>query len=174
MSPLPAALLAAAVEIERHAAEAGWDQPARMYALVPTDDLLAQEPDLAVRLALDPGRAAALTPVEQDPLPDDRPLDEVLGAIAWPPTVVGCAVVVERLVLPPAAEAQLPDDPSEARRWAQQHPQRQEVRIVAAVLRDGHSEAVVRVRGHDDPTDLLTGAEVAPGLVEALALTFED
>ena len=33
-------LRAAVLEIEAHAAEAGWDQPARLYALVPTADLV--------------------------------------------------------------------------------------------------------------------------------------
>ena len=37
-------LRAAVREIEAHAAEAGWDQPARLYALVPTSDLVAASP----------------------------------------------------------------------------------------------------------------------------------
>lgn len=35
-----AALRTAVREIEGYAAEAGWDQPARLFALVPTADLL--------------------------------------------------------------------------------------------------------------------------------------
>ena len=47
MSPHPRAdegLATAVLEIERHAAEAGWDQPARLFALVETARLVAREP----------------------------------------------------------------------------------------------------------------------------------
>ncbi len=52
-------LRAAVREIEPHAAEAGWDQPARLYALVPTSDLLAREPALAAAMGLDGRRPPA-------------------------------------------------------------------------------------------------------------------
>jgi hypothetical protein len=73
-------------EIEAHAHEAGWDQPPQLYALVPTDELLAREPALAAQLGLDAGTAAgSLTPVQQEALPDARPLEETLREIIWPP-----------------------------------------------------------------------------------------
>ena len=43
-------LATAVLEIERHAAEAGWDQPARLFALVETAGLVAREPHLADNL----------------------------------------------------------------------------------------------------------------------------
>ena len=89
----PTPLARAVAEIERHVADDGWDQPARLYALAPTDDLVTLEPDLADRLGLDadaPPRQ--LHPVEQE-LPDDA-LEEVLATIAWPGTVVGCALAL--------------------------------------------------------------------------------
>ena len=52
---------------------------------------------------------AALTPIEQDEIPAGKPLDEFLGTIAWPDAVVGCALTVERLMLPPSAEASVPE-----------------------------------------------------------------
>ena len=35
-------LTRAIVEVERHAAASGWDQPARLFALVDTEELLAR------------------------------------------------------------------------------------------------------------------------------------
>src|SRR4051794_10358124 len=109
---LDAALQTAVREIEAHASEAGWDKPARLYALVPTSDLLAREPALAAAMGLDEVAAAgSLTPVEQDDVPVNKPLESVLGQIMWPAEVFGCAAVVERLGLPPDADGQLPPDP---------------------------------------------------------------
>ena len=76
---------------------------------MPTADLIASEPGLADQLSDDP---ASITPVEQE-LPADRELEDLLTEIVWPDTVAGCAAVVERIMLPPEAEASLPDDPDE-------------------------------------------------------------
>ena len=62
-----------------------------------------------------------------------------LNGITWPETVHGCAALVERVVLPPDVEAQLPDEPARAASYAAEHPDRQEVRIVAAATRAGAS-----------------------------------
>lgn len=163
-------LARAVVEIERHVADAGWDQPPRLYALAPTDELLDREPALAAQV--ESADAGELTPVEQG-LPDQT-LDDVLATIAWPPTVVGCALAVERVVLPPGAEDGMPTFPGDAARWAAAHPDRSEVRIVVGVLRDGARTSVLRVRGHDDDGDLLRDPELAPELTEALAATLAD
>ena len=53
--PQDPALAAAVLEIESHIAEAGWDQPARLYALVDTARIVAQEPTLASQMGLDVG-----------------------------------------------------------------------------------------------------------------------
>ena len=50
MSPSDA-LVAALLEIERHVGGIGWDQPARLFALVPTAELIAAEPQLAEHLS---------------------------------------------------------------------------------------------------------------------------
>ena len=45
--------------------------------------------------------------------------------------------------------------------------------MTVAVLRDGARESAVRLREKDSPTEVLTGADLVPGLAEALAATFE-
>ncbi|HSI93495.1 MAG TPA: PPA1309 family protein [Jiangellaceae bacterium] len=167
-------LTRAVTEIERHAAGRGWDQPPRLYALAPTEELIRREPGLAVRLGAGTGavQSEGLTPVEQE-LPD-RSLEDVLATITWPDTVTGCALVVERIVLPPDAEQTMPDDPDDAVTWAQNHPGRTDVRIVVGVLRDGSRSSVLRVRGHDDDTDLIHDPDFSPDLGAALAETLAE
>lgn len=169
-----ASLRRAVDEIERHVAEGGWNQPPRLYALAPTDDLVRREPRLAGGLGIDPEDPPAdtLTPVEQQ-IPD-RPLEDLLPTIEWPDTVVGCALAVERIVLPPAAEESMPDDADAVNDWAQQHPGRTDVRIVVGVLRDGTRTSVLRVRGHDADTDLIRDPEFSPDLGDVLAETLAD
>jgi hypothetical protein len=160
-------------EIEAHVHEAGWDQAPQLYALVPTDQLLAREPALAAQLGLDAGTAAgSLTPVQQEALPDDRPLEETLQQIMWPADVAGCAAVLERLTLPPEAERDLPDDPALAQQYAEAHPDRQEVRMAAGVSRDGNQHCVLRVR--TDEGALVQGPDLVPNLTGLLLDTLRD
>ena len=164
-------------EIEAHASEAGWDQPARLYALVPTSDLLAREPALAAAMGLEEATAAgSLTSVEQDDVPLDQPLETVLEQIMWPAEVLGCAAVVERLVLPPGADAdaQLPEDARSAEEFAAEHPDRQEVRIVAGATRDGSTYCALRMRTHDDPLSVLESPDLVPALLELLRSTLDN
>ena len=169
------ALKTAVREIEAYAAEAGWDQPARLFALVPTADLLAREPGLAEALGVDGGTAAeALTPVEQEPVTADQQVEDVLAQIMWPAEVFGCAAVVERLVLPPSVDGQLPDDPEAAQEFAAEHPDRQEVRIVAAATRGGSTYCALRLRSHDDDFSVLESRDLVPALLELLSGTLEQ
>jgi hypothetical protein len=168
------ALVAAIREIETHAAESGWDQPARLFALVPTDDLVRREPALAEALGITGGAVeGALTPVEQEAVGDDQ-LERLLETISWPDNVAGCATIVERLVLPPGADAELPEGRREAAAFARQHPDRQEVRIVAGATRAGATYCALRLRAHDDPGSVLTGPDLVPGLLELLAATLQE
>ena len=163
------------LEIESHIAEAGWDQPARLYALVNTADLVRQEPDLAAAMGLDEASAAgSLTPVEQEQLPPGDLLEDALGLIAWPPSVAGCAAVVERLVLPPDVEDDLPDDVEAAAEFAREHPDRQEVRIVAGVTRAGSTYSAMRLRAHDDAQSVVGGTDLVPGLTALLGSTLDN
>lgn len=170
------ALGRAVIEIERHVSSAGWDQPAQLFALVPTEDLLAAEPQLAAELGADDA-SQPLTPVAQGELPggDDEHLADALARIEWPDGVSGCAVAVERIVLPASVETGLADAESDAElaRLAGSDPRRHEVRMVAAVLRDGDRFGAVRLRTHDEDSAVLTGVDLVPTLCQVLSLTFE-
>jgi hypothetical protein len=169
------ALAAAVLEIESHIAGDGWDQPARLYALVDTAALVAREPALASMMGLDAASAeGSLTPVEQDQLAADRPLEVALESIVWPPDVTGCAAVVERLVLPPDADEQIPGDPQSAEEFAREHPERQEVRIVAGVTRAGATYCALRLKAHDDDQSVVGGADLVPALLQLLSATLDE
>lgn len=169
------ALAAAVLEIEKHLAADGWDQPARLYALVETARLLEHEPALAHAMGLDEAaEQGSLTPVEQDQLQHDVPLEDVLHSISWPDSVAGCAAVVERLVLPPDADDELPDGAEAARQFAREHPDRQEVRIVAGATRHGATYCALRMRAHDEDGSVLGGVDLVPGLLRLLGATLTE
>ncbi|SHF80935.1 hypothetical protein SAMN05443575_0953 [Jatrophihabitans endophyticus] len=181
-------LEAALAEIEAHVHAAGWDRGPTLFALVSVGRFTADDPVTARRLGIDTLPPDALTPVEQDDLPD-QPLDELLAGIAWPDSVAGCAVTQEIVILPPSAESTLTDADAASR--AADHPERREARLAAGVLRDGSNAALLRMRGTgpagdghgsagpDDGAepaggagdDLLTGPDLAPNLVAALQAT---
>ncbi|MGH8968714.1 MAG: PPA1309 family protein [Actinomycetes bacterium] len=172
-----ARLTQVALDIERHVAATGWDQPPHLYALVETADLLRREPQMAGELGGPAEGAAlpgALTPVDQDELPSHRSLEELLAGISWPDEVLGTAVSVERLMVPPDAEREMPRDESQALQWLGAHPEREEVRLVVAVLRDGSRAGVLRMRSHDDEQSVLSGPDLVPGLADALSATLRD
>lgn len=177
--PQHAQVEVAAAEIEMHVSAGGWDQRPALFALVRAAELPADERAAVARLGLlDTGNA--LTPVEQEPLPD-VPLDEALAQIGWPATVAGCALCQEIVILPPDAAAGVPDDDAGA---AAAHPERHEARLVVAVLRDGTRASLLRLRDGAEPTsqveqtptggELLTGPDLAPNLAEALLATLRD
>ncbi|MEP7159670.1 MAG: PPA1309 family protein [Dermatophilaceae bacterium] len=165
-------LVACALLTERHVAAAGWDQPVRLFALVETAKLIAAEPALADRL--DDTLPGALSAVEQEDLPPTDPLDDFLAWLSWPAEVDGLALAVERIVVPPEAEAGLPDDPEEAAQALVAHPDRVDVRLFAAVTRDGESTCLLRQRTHDSDEAVAVGHDIAPGLLTALAATLTE
>ncbi|MCD4525453.1 PPA1309 family protein [Nocardioides sp. cx-173] len=169
------ALASAILEIESHLAQDGWDQPARLYALVDTARLVSHEPALAAAMGLDhASEQGSLTAIEQDQLSPEVELERALETISWPPEVLGCAAVVERLVLPPDADAQIPEDETEAQRYAREHPDRQEVRIVAGATRHGATYCALRLRAHDDDQSVVGGIDLVPGLLALLGATLTD
>ncbi|MDN5744331.1 MAG: PPA1309 family protein [Nocardioidaceae bacterium] len=169
------ALAAAVLEVEGHHARIGWDQPAGLYALVNTATLVVQEPELAAQLGLDtPAEQGSLTPIEQETLPPEQELEQVLPGIVWPEQVIGCVAVVERLVLPPAADGHVPQDPTAAREFAREHPAAEEVRIVAGVTRHGASYCALRLRSHDEDNAVMGGADLVPALLELLHETLRS
>jgi hypothetical protein len=174
MAPQALALRLAVVEVERHASASGWDQPARLFALVPTLELAAAEPTLAAELGITDGSQQPLTPVEQELEEDQQSLDDLLGQIMWPKSVAGALAVVERVVLPPEAEEAVPDEPHLAAAFAAEHPNREDVRIAVGVLRSGEAHCVLRMRSHDRDDALVHGSDVVPQLVEALRETLVE
>ncbi|SFS53120.1 PPA1309 family protein [Saccharopolyspora flava] len=164
------ALPVATREVEEFVAAAGWDQPTQIFALVATETMLAAAPDMADQL--DP-EASPLTPLAQESLPSDD-LGEALARIEWPEQVIGCALVQEIVVLPPEAEAALPEDAEGARKLAAEHPDRREARLVGAVLRGGAAHScVMRLRGQEGQDDeIFNDPSLAPNLIKALQATF--
>ncbi|GAB7190369.1 PPA1309 family protein [Kineococcus sp. NUM-3379] len=183
LSPPTGALWQTVAEIERHVAGNGWGSPVRLFALVRTAEAIRRDPALADRLPADVVEAAEadpghLTSVEQDDLPPVGDLDGFLGGLSWPPAVDGAAVVVEKVLLPPDAEAEVrastPAEDDARLEALAAHPAAEDVRIAVGVLRDGRHECVVRSRSRDRDTDVATGADLVPGLVAALQATLGD
>lgn len=181
------ALVAALVEVEQHVAGAGWDQPARLFALVDTDSLIEAEPQLASHLGLrastETGLPGALTSIEQEHF---NPGDDLAGALQqmmWPANVTGCALSVERSFLPAGVEDDLPTDPGVAATFVAEHPRREDVRVVVGAVRPGPGAAVAvgepRVLSHglarlvSRPDDLLAGDDLVPGLTELMEHTLD-
>lgn len=164
---LPVALVAALAEIERHVGAQGWDQPARLFALVRTDELIRAEPSLAEHLQ--PGEPDALSSVEQEDFHGGDDLQSVLARIQWPASVAGCALSLERTFLPAGFEDEIPSDPDQAAQFVNNHASRQDVRVVVGVLRDGSQHGLARLVSA--PDELLGGRELVPGLATALADT---
>jgi hypothetical protein len=163
----PVFLEAVAAEIEAHVGASGWDQPPTLFALVRAAQFAVDEPETAARLGLHEAPGTALTPIEQEELPEG-PLDQTLAQIAWPESVTGCALSQEIVLLPPAAEDIVGADPAAAA----SHPERREARLVVAVLREGASAAVLRLRSAAGAEEeLLTGPDLAPNLIAALLAT---
>lgn len=162
-------------DIELAASRAGWDHAPSLYALVPTKDLLEQHDvpaDIADQLRRGwDGTGAHLSAIIQEDLPEDD-LEEVLGRLAWPDSVAGAALTVERIIVPPEVEEQAPADPEAAVEFISNHPERQDVRLAAGVLRSGESWTAVRARAFDQDDKVGSGTNLVPGLVEALHASF--
>jgi hypothetical protein len=172
--PVADPLSIAALDTERHVAASGWDQNPRLFALVPTADLLEREPHLRSQMRGADLAEGALSAIEQENLPRTSNLESLLGGIAWPDTVVGAALAVERVVVPPEAERDLPEHAETAVDALASHPLRQDVRLLVAVTRDGQSRCLLRQRAHDSDEKVALGDEIAPGLVHALKATLQD
>jgi hypothetical protein len=161
------------LDLERHSAQSGWDAPPRLYALIETAELRRHQPALAEELGI-PADADSIAALEQPPVADSgaASIEDLLGMIVWPAQVDGCALVVERIVLPPEAEAVLPAvDDEEIVAWVAEHPRREDVRVVVGVLRDGSRHSALRLRTHDDDDEVLSGPDLVPALADVLAAT---
>jgi hypothetical protein len=159
------ALMQAVRDVELHESGEGWDRPPAIFALVPTEDLVRDEPELAAELGLSVD-AGGLTAVAQEDLELDDGLPTALGRLEWPSAVVGVVLALETVAVPADVEAAAPDEDAGA--WAMTQDGREEARVVVGVLRDGRRASALRWRTHDDDTDVLAAPDLAPGLAEAL------
>lgn len=177
-SPRQVALARAVVELEEYVAARGWDAPVRVYALVRTAAALEADPSLAQILdercvaeaAEDP---ELLTTIEQEHLPEAADLEDLVVQLAWPETVDGVALSVERSVLPPEAEdeAAAIEDPTERLAYLASRTDLEDVRMVVGVLRSGESWCALRARSRDEAARVAQGSRLVPGLTDALAST---
>ena len=158
-------------EIEAYVAADGWDGPVRVFSLVDAETAMSVNSALAAEL---PADAAGLLSIEQEGLPSSDSIDELLGRLAWPDAVDGAAISLERVTLPPEAEAEIPDDTEEARRFVAADPRREDIRMVVGVLRNGESWCTIRLRSHDSQAEAISGADLVPEMIEALLATFAD
>ncbi len=159
----------ALVEIERYLSHGGWDQPARLFALAPTRDLVAAEPSLAEQLNL--ANEDGLSSIEQDDFQAGEDLLVELSKIKWSDAVVGAAIGVERCFLPAQVEAEIPDDPQSAADFVANHEAREDIRVVIGVLRTGQRFGVARILSQ--PEELLSGSGLVPVLEQALSETLK-
>lgn len=163
-------LIAALADVERHVTELGWDQPARLFALVSTKELLEREPQLVGRIP--EGADDGLSAVEQDEFHATDNVFQRLREIYFPDTVEGAALAIEQVMLPEQFRDELPDDDAEAAEFVRKHPDRVDVRAVVGVLRDGSRYGLVRFKSN--PDDLLSGEDTVLNLPEALAETLRS
>lgn len=150
----------------------GWDRPATLFALVPTE--LVQ--DVIAAGETDGTETPPLSLVVQDDLPDHiRPgsdeLGEYIATVRWPEVVVG-AVLAQEIMFRNSA------DPEAVPRQA---------RIFTGVIDGGPDRTLLQLRPDEedlaadpfaeDKVELLgglEGAEIAPGVTSMLRFTFED
>lgn len=174
-TPQQSALRQAVDEIEMTASRLGWDRPPALYALVRTEEMIENEAVPAdIRAGLEKswnGTADHLSAVAQDPMHEDE-VEDVLPRLAWPESVYGAVLTLERIIVPPEVEDEAPEDPEEALTFISNHPSRTDVRLIVGVTRDGESWCEVRARNFDDPTRVGKGENLAPSLVEALKIGF--
>lgn len=173
---IPDVLVAALAEIERHVGAEGWDQPARVFALVRTDELMRAEPALADQLA--DAAPDSLSAIEHDDVftgdaaaPAVAQVVAALEDVEWSPGVAGVALVLQRGFLPAGVEVNLPEDADAAAAVVDAHPARQDMRVVVGVLRDGTAHGLARLR--ERPDELRGGAQLAPALTEVLLRTLQ-
>lgn len=169
-----AALARCLRETEAHVAGAGWDAPMRLFALVRLADALSEDPALASMLPEPDGDPHQLIAVEQEGLPEAETLEDLLAQISWPESVDGAAIVIERVVVPPSAEAEVNTEDPQAVAALADREDAQDVRMAAGVLRSGERWCALRARSHDTDDQVMGGPELVPGLVAALAVTLED
>lgn len=163
-------------------APSGPDQPPTVFALVPTPVLAQLDPEL-----VDPDDDSPLSLLAEDPLPAAGPgddaepyaaLEEFLATASWPEPVVGAAVVLDIVVLPPDARADLSEQhqPPLVRSAARNHPDSRSARLAVGALRGGPRLALLELvpESTDEPHELRTHPELAADLQDALSAALAE
>ncbi len=88
--------------------------------------------------------------------------------------MIGCAAVVERLVLPPDVDDEIPDDPDAAARFAASTPCARRCGSSPEPRAPARRTPALRLRAHDDDQSVVDGTELVPGLLQLLLSTFDD
>ena len=68
----------------------------------------------------------------------------------------------------------VPEDRAAALEFAREHPDAEEVRIVAGVTRHGAAYCALRLRSEDDDMAVMGGPDLVPALLELLHETLRD
>jgi hypothetical protein len=136
-----------------------------MHFVAALDDVPQMRAVLTLFEGVATGAADGYSSIEQEDFTPGDDLAETLAGIAWPDTVSGCVLALERAFLPTDAEGELPADPDAAALAVANHPRKLDLRVVVGVTRDGASHGLARVRGEDG--DLLAGADLVPALAAA-------
>jgi len=144
-------------ELDQHVADSGWDQTARLFAIVPTLDLAKDHPEL-----VSSDDAGQFMFVEQDAELDNENIIGSLEQISWPAQITGAAIAIERLI------SMQPDDEIDPLAESET----QELRIIALVMRDGRNINAIRQRSFDDTNDVAVASDLVPALNQALMQTF--
>ena len=170
------ALANVVVDIAKGPALVGRDNAPSLYALGPTA-LLLSDPNLPADIAEQlragwDGSDEHLSAIIQEDLADDD-IEQVLAHLAWPETVPGAAITVERIVVPPEVEDEAPEDPEEALAFVANHPLRTDVRLAVGVMRSGESWCALRTRAFDSDDKVGQGSNLVPALVDALRASLE-
>ena len=171
--PVADPLSIAALDTERHVAASGWDQNPRLFALVPTAELLEREPHLRAQMRGSDLAEGALSAIEQEDLPPTSNLESLLGGIAWPDTRRRGSPRGRAHRRAAGGRARPPRPHRVGRGRLAAHPARQDVRLLVAVTRDGQSRCLLRQRANDSDDKVALGDEIAPGLVHALKATLQ-
>ena len=99
---------------------------------------------------------------------DDRPW----LVMEYLPSRSLAAVLAEKGPIPPREAAAI-GDAEERMAFLNAHPDRQDVRMVVGVLRNGEAWCAIRSRTQDSSDRVVTGDVLVPGLVEALNATLD-
>jgi hypothetical protein len=157
VAALDRALAHAVREVEMFVDEGGWDAPRQLFALVPTDELLAHEPGLLSQIGSDDADPSdpdlpRYTPVEQGEIPGDTVAD-ALAKVAWPDEIHGCVLVLEIMT--------------------ESGDHLAEGRLAVGVMRDRPAGACALRWRHAPNRPVTYSPDLAPDLVAALHATFE-